>query len=89
MQEQYEHFIVFTVLFFVAIELCRNGSTLFLFSDADAKDRNRSQEVVDAAITKRIVITSLITGTCPRGRRSIQCKLVKETYLVIVYESYL
>lgn len=59
--------------------MSRNGSTIFVFTDADAKDANRQQELTDAAITKRIIISPFLTGTCARGRRAIQCKLVKDT----------
>ncbi|CAC5380928.1 unnamed protein product [Mytilus coruscus] len=61
-----------------SIKLSRNGSTLFVFTEADAKDANRQQEVADAAKTKCIMITPFITGNCSRERRSIQCKLVKD-----------
>lgn len=73
------HIIIFTVLFFVAISISRNGSTMFVFTDADAKDAHRQQELASAAIAKRIIISPFITGNCSRKRRAIQCKLVKET----------
>ncbi|CAG2241565.1 unnamed protein product [Mytilus edulis] len=62
-----------------AISISRNGSTIFVFTDADAKDANRQQELTDAAITKRIIISPFITGTCARGRRAIQYVKRKDT----------
>ncbi|XP_052077823.1 uncharacterized protein LOC127715706 isoform X7 [Mytilus californianus] len=62
-----------------AIKLSRNGSTLLVFTDADAKDAHRRQEVAYAANTKRITITPFITGTCSRRRRSIKYIKRKDT----------
>ncbi|CAC5419675.1 unnamed protein product [Mytilus coruscus] len=53
-----------------AIALMRDNSPLFVFTDADAKDANRLQEIIDAAITKNIVITSFIASQCIRRKRS-------------------
>ncbi|CAC5388513.1 unnamed protein product [Mytilus coruscus] len=53
-----------------AIELMRDDSPLYVFTDADAKDDDRMQEVIDAAKAKNISITSLLTGQCARRKRS-------------------
>ncbi|XP_076117602.1 uncharacterized protein LOC143085246 [Mytilus galloprovincialis] len=62
-----------------AISISRNGSTIFVFTDADAKDAHRQQELTDAAKTKRIIISPFITGTCARGRRAIHDVKRKDT----------
>jgi hypothetical protein len=44
-----------------------------VFSDADAKDADREDEVKAAALDKNITVTFLLTGTCKRrGRRETQ-----------------
>ena len=67
------------ILFFMIIFLCftysgiaaaRDNSPLLVFTDADAKDANRLQEVIDAAIAKNISVTSLLTNQCARRKRS-------------------
>ncbi|XP_063413566.1 von Willebrand factor A domain-containing protein 7-like [Mytilus trossulus] len=60
-----------------AIKKSRNGSTLFVFTDADAKDDDKQQEVANLAIAKTISITTLQTGTCSRRRRSVNNTHVK------------
>ncbi|XP_052077826.1 von Willebrand factor A domain-containing protein 7-like isoform X2 [Mytilus californianus] len=54
-----------------AINLSRSGSTLYVFTDADAKDADRQQEAANAARAKTIPITTVTTGTCSRRRRSM------------------
>ena len=67
------------ILFFLIICLCftysgiaaaRDNSPLLVFTDADAKDANRLQEAIDAAIAKNISVTSLLTNQCARRKRS-------------------
>ncbi|XP_071140493.1 uncharacterized protein [Mytilus edulis] len=53
-----------------AIALMRDNSPLYVFTDADAKDADRFQEVIDAARAKNIQVTSVITGQCTRRKRS-------------------
>ncbi|XP_021352175.1 von Willebrand factor A domain-containing protein 7-like [Mizuhopecten yessoensis] len=53
------------------ISLSRNGSTVYLFTDADAKDRSKVSEVIRNANSKDIKIHLLPTGSCSRRRRSI------------------
>lgn len=53
-----------------AVNLSREGSTLFVFTDADAKDENRRSEVESAARAKKITISTMMTGQCSRKRRS-------------------
>ncbi|CAG2200870.1 unnamed protein product [Mytilus edulis] len=53
-----------------AIKLMRDDSPLYVFTDADAKDANRTQDVLDAAKAKNISITSILTGQCGRKKRS-------------------
>lgn len=62
------------VVFFVAINKSRNGSTLFVFTDADAKDNDKQQEAANMAMAKTITITTFSTGTCSRRRRSVHSK---------------
>ena len=67
------------ILFLIIILLCytylgiakaRDNSPLLVFTDADAKDADRLQEVIDAAIAKNISVTSLLTNQCSRRKRS-------------------
>jgi len=67
------------ILFLIIIFLCytysgiakaRDNSPLLVFTDADAKDADRLQEVIDAAIAKTISVTSLLTNQCSRRKRS-------------------
>ena len=71
--------IAILILFFMIIFLCytysgianaRDNSPLLVFTDADAKDAHRLQEVIDAAIAKNISVTSLLTNQCSRRKRS-------------------
>ena len=71
--------LAISILFFMIIFLCftysgiaaaRDNSPLLAFTDADAKDANRLQEVIDAAIAKNISVTSLLTNQCARRKRS-------------------
>lgn len=54
---------------FEAIELSRNGSTVLTFTDASAKDANRSEEVIMAAQGRNISLTTILTGSCDLTRR--------------------
>jgi hypothetical protein len=78
--QKYKKFAIL-ILFFMIIFLCytysgiakaRDNSPLLVFTDADAKDANRLQEVIDAAIAKNISVTSLLTNQCSRRKRSAQ-----------------
>ncbi|CAC5380919.1 unnamed protein product [Mytilus coruscus] len=60
-----------------AIKLSRSGSTLYVFTDADAKDADKQQEAANAARAKTIPITTVTTGTCSRRRRSMHNMHVK------------
>lgn len=65
-----------------AIELSRKGSTVMVFTDADAKDEDRQGEVTAAALAKNIKITTVLTGNCSktgRKRRDIPDRVVRET----------
>ncbi|XP_063437380.1 uncharacterized protein LOC134718656 isoform X2 [Mytilus trossulus] len=53
-----------------AIELMRDNSPLYVFTDADAKDANRLLEVCNAAKAKNIPVSSLLTNQCSRKKRS-------------------
>ncbi|VDI07263.1 Hypothetical predicted protein [Mytilus galloprovincialis] len=53
-----------------AIQLMRDDSPLYVFTDADAKDADRLQEVINAAKAKNISVTSLLTSQCTRRKRS-------------------
>ncbi|XP_076081651.1 uncharacterized protein LOC143052491 [Mytilus galloprovincialis] len=53
-----------------AIELMRDNSPLYVFTDADAKDAHRLQEVCNAAKAKNIPVSSLLTNQCSRRKRS-------------------
>ena len=52
-----------------AIELSRNGSTVLTFTDASAKDENRSEEVIMTAQERNITMTTILTGSCSRRKR--------------------
>jgi hypothetical protein len=76
--QKYKKFAIL-ILFFKIIFLCytysgiakaRDNSPLLVFTDADAKDAHRLQEVIDAAIAKNISVTSLLTNQCSRRKRS-------------------
>lgn len=63
-------FILKYGLWFVsAIELSSKGSTVMVFTDADAKDENRQGEVTAAALAKNIKITPVLTGKCSGRKR--------------------
>ena len=71
--------LAISILFLIIIFLCytysgiakaRDNSPLLVFTDADAKDANRLQEVIDAAFAKNISVTSLLTSQCSRRKRS-------------------
>lgn len=67
---------VFCILHVLAIELSKPRSTVIVFTDADAKDADRLQEVTDAAQAKNIPITSVLSSQCSsRKRRDILGKL--------------
>ncbi|XP_060082487.1 von Willebrand factor A domain-containing protein 7-like [Ylistrum balloti] len=51
------------------IFLSRRGSTLYVFTDADAKDGNIFMNVINAANSKDITVNFLLTGTCGRRHR--------------------
>lgn len=53
-----------------ALALMRDNSPLFVFTDADSKDADRIQEIIDAAKAKNIAVSSLITSQCTRRKRS-------------------
>jgi hypothetical protein len=44
-------------LTYSGIAAARDNSPLLVFTDADAKDANRLQEAIDAAIAKNISVT--------------------------------
>ena len=59
---------------FSGIEMSRNHSTIYLFTDADSKDDARGTEALNAASAKNITVNFLLTGTCTssgRRKRSI------------------
>jgi hypothetical protein len=73
------HKLAFLILFFMIIFLsltysgiaaARDNSQLLVFTDADAKDAHRVQEVIDASIAKTMSVTSLLTNQCSRRKRS-------------------
>ncbi|XP_076081650.1 uncharacterized protein LOC143052490 isoform X2 [Mytilus galloprovincialis] len=53
-----------------AIALMRDNSLLYVFTDANAKDADRQQEVIDAVRAKNIVVMPFLTGQCSRRKRS-------------------
>ncbi|XP_071140496.1 hemicentin-1-like [Mytilus edulis] len=65
-----------------AIELSKQRSTVLVFTDADAKDSDRLQEVTDAALAKNIPITSVLSSQCAsRKRRDTLVRKRRETQL--------
>ena len=76
---------LFACFFFsLAIGLSRRESTVFVFTDADAKDEAREDELVTAAKDKDIKVTSLLTGHCfsDWGRRR------RETHGILIFLFY-
>jgi hypothetical protein len=63
-------FFMIILLWYTGIAKARDNSPLLVFTDADAKDAHRLQEVIDAAIAKNISVTSLLTNQCSRRKRS-------------------
>ncbi|XP_021347179.1 von Willebrand factor A domain-containing protein 7-like [Mizuhopecten yessoensis] len=51
------------------ISLTKNGSYLYMFTDADASDGDRMGEAIAKAKAKHIKITPVLTGSCNRRRR--------------------
>ncbi|KAK3083716.1 hypothetical protein FSP39_001940 [Pinctada imbricata] len=52
-----------------AVNYSLPGSTIYFFSDADAKDANLGPTVINKANEKKIKIEFLLTGSCRRRRR--------------------
>ena len=57
-----------------------------MFSDADAKDADREDEVKAAALDKNIEVTFLLTGTCKRRRRRETQGMIILFICCILYE---
>ena len=58
---------------------CLPGSVIYYFSDADAKDEQRANEVYSLAKEKKVKITFFLTGQCSRRRKrhiAAQCPQV-------------
>jgi hypothetical protein len=73
---------LFACFFFsLAIGLSRRESTVFVFTDASAKDENREGELVTAARHKDIKVTSLLTGYCRSGWRRRR----RETHGILIF----
>ena len=62
--------MIFLCYTYSAIAEAKDNSPLLVFTDADAKDAHRLQEVIDAAIAKNISVISLLTNQCSRRKRS-------------------
>jgi hypothetical protein len=77
---------LFCISFLLAIQLSRKESTVLVFSDADAKDADREDEVKAAALDKNIEVTFLLTGTCSRRRRRETQGIVILFICCILYE---
>jgi hypothetical protein len=82
--------------FLKAIELSRNGSTVLTFTDASAKDGNRSEEVIMAAHERNITLTTILTGSCSsRKRRSVSRKFrllanrCNENFSNLIYQLFI
>ena len=45
-------------------------STIYCFTDADAKDEHRRKEVMSLALKKKVKITFLLAGRCKRGQKT-------------------
>ncbi|XP_048749167.1 von Willebrand factor A domain-containing protein 7-like isoform X2 [Ostrea edulis] len=52
-----------------AIELSLPGSTVYVFTDADAKDKSEMSHVIQEAIQRDISIIFMLTGVCGRRTR--------------------
>jgi len=75
--------IIFLCFTYSGIAAARDNSPLLVFTDADAKDAHRLQEVIDAAIAKNISVTSLLTNQCSRRKRS---NLGMLFFLLIIFQ---
>lgn len=64
-----QSYIYSIITYLSAIQYSRPGSTVMVFTDADAKDFDREQEVIDAATAKNIKISLVMTGQCSRRKR--------------------
>ena len=76
--------IIFLCLTYSGIAAARDNSQLLVFTDADAKDASRVQEVIDASIAKTISVTSLLTSQCSRRKRSDLGMLL--IFLLIIFK---
>jgi hypothetical protein len=76
--------IIFLCLIYSGIAAARDNSQLLVFTDADAKDAHRVQEVIDAAIAKTMSVTSLLTNQCSRRKRSDLGMLL--IFLLIIFQ---
>ncbi|XP_077993188.1 von Willebrand factor A domain-containing protein 7-like [Glandiceps talaboti] len=56
----------------VAINNSLPGSDIFVFTDADAKDADKTSAVTALAVSNGMEITFLLTGSCYRKRRDTQ-----------------
>ncbi|CAG2202385.1 unnamed protein product [Mytilus edulis] len=62
-----------------AIELSLVDSTIIVFTDADAKDANRINEIQTAATFKHIKVTTLRSGLCGRRMRNSANRYQRDT----------
>ena len=53
-----------------AVNMSLPGSTVYVFTDADANDRSQASSVVQEAKKRDVNIQFLLTGTCSTKRRS-------------------
>jgi hypothetical protein len=68
---------VFACFFFsLAIGISRRESTVFVFTDASAKDENREGELVTAARHKDIKVTSLLTGIANEKKKQANKNII-------------
>ncbi|CAG2240489.1 unnamed protein product [Mytilus edulis] len=65
------------------IELSLNDSTVIAFTDADAKDAYRIDELTKAALAKNIKITILKTGQCNRRKRRSSKRSVSTSEVIL------
>ena len=61
---------------------CLPESAIYYFSDADAKDFQRENEVMSLAKDKKVKISFILTGQCSRRRRDLSASRIQDVAVV-------
>ena len=70
----FQQIMLNTGILLTGAERSRPGSSMYIYTDADAKDADRSTEVITALLRKGIKPTYALTGQCSRKKRSLRGK---------------